>query len=78
MKRANKHLFDIIRDCIDLPLIRIQKVTHVVECLHRFGFMLKAESCPMIDVLIDELQEQLDLTRLLGTKLGTEHLIYCC
>ena len=45
-------------------------VTKTVESLHRFNFMLKVGTSPIVDVLIDELQQQLDISRNLGTNLG--------
>ena len=38
--------------------------------------MLKVGTSPIVDVLIDELQEQLDLSRNLGTSLGKSNIEY--
>ena len=71
LDRDSGHLFTIIHRKIESSLKKIKMATHQVESLHRFSFVLKANTSPTVDVLIADVQELLDKSRNLGTNLGT-------
>ena len=71
LDRDNFHLFTLIHRMIESSLTRIKLATHQIESLHRFSFMLKANTSPMVDVLIADVQQLLDESRNLGNNLGT-------